>query len=47
MKHFKDIEGIRNATVDELISAPSMNKLSAERVYDFFHRTNNNPKGDE
>ena len=47
MKHFKDIEGIRNATLDELISAPSMNRLSAEKVYDFFHRTNNNPKGDE
>lgn len=46
MKHFKDIEGIRNATLAELISAPSMNKLSGERVYDFFHRTNNNPKGD-
>ena len=46
MKHFKDIEGIGNATLAELISAPSMNKLSGERVYDFFHRTNNNPKGD-
>lgn len=46
MKHFKDIEGIRNATLDELIAAPSMNRLSGEKVYDFFHRTNNNPKGD-
>lgn len=47
MKHFQDIEGIRNATLSELTDAPSMNKLSAKRVYDFFHRTNNNPKGDE
>jgi excinuclease ABC subunit C len=47
MKYFQDIEGIRNATLSELTDAPSMNKLSAKRVYDFFHRTNNNPKGDE
>ena len=46
MKHFKDIEGIRNASLSELTMAPSMNKLSAGKVYDFFHRTNNNPKGD-
>lgn len=46
MKQFKDIEEIRNATVEELIMAPSMNAKSAQSVYDFFHKTQNNPKGD-
>ena len=46
MKHFKDIEGIRAASLEELTKAPSMNSNSAMSVYDFFHKTNNNPKGD-
>ncbi|MGN0374565.1 MAG: excinuclease ABC subunit UvrC [Butyrivibrio sp.] len=46
MRHFKDIEGIRKASVEELCNAPSMNRISAERVYDFFHKPQNNPKGD-
>ena len=46
MKHFKDIEGIRAASLEELIKAPSMNSNSAMSVYDFFHKSNNNPKGD-
>ncbi len=38
MKKFKDIEGIKEAGIEELASAPSMNRLSAEKVYNFFHK---------
>lgn len=37
MRAFKDIEGIKNATVKELAETPSMNEKAAGRVYDFFH----------
>ena len=37
MKHFADITAIKNATVEELEKLPSMNKKSAEDVYNFFH----------
>ncbi|MDO4454074.1 MAG: excinuclease ABC subunit UvrC [Eubacteriales bacterium] len=37
MRTFTSIEAIRNASVEELLSAPSMNRKSAEKVYDFFH----------
>ena len=36
LKHFKSIEVIRNATLDELQSAPSMNKKTAQAVWEFF-----------
>lgn len=37
MKYFKSIEAIREASVEELTKAPSMNGLAAEKVYRFFH----------
>lgn len=37
MKHFKSIEEIQQATVEELKQCPSMNEQSAEKVYQFFH----------
>ncbi len=37
MKHFDNIEAIKNASVDELKELPSMNEKSAQNVYDFFH----------
>lgn len=37
MKHFKSIEAIRDASVDELSTAPAMNEQVAVKVYDFFH----------
>ena len=37
MKYFANIEAIKNATVEELKSLPSMNEKSAKDVYDFFH----------
>lgn len=46
MKQFKDVEGIRAAGVDELAEAPAMNRNAAEKVYEFFHTTNNNLKGE-
>ena len=37
MKHFTNIDAIRNATVEELKELPSMNEKSAIDVYKFFH----------
>lgn len=36
MKYFKTIEAIREASVEELREAPSMNMQAAEKVYQFF-----------
>ncbi|MDR0273324.1 MAG: excinuclease ABC subunit UvrC [Clostridiales bacterium] len=38
LKHFKNIEAIRNADIETLSSAPSMNKKAAEAVYNFFNK---------
>ena len=40
--HFKTIEAVQAATVDELSSLPEMNRRSAEAVYAFFHRSAEN-----
>lgn len=37
MQTFASIEEIKNASMEELLKAPSMNRKSAEKVYDFFH----------
>ncbi len=37
IKHFKDIEQIRNAGRDELESVEGITKAVAEKIYDFFH----------
>lgn len=37
MRTFKSLEAIRDASLDELAKAPSMNANSAKKVYDFFH----------
>lgn len=37
MRHFKTLENIRTATVEELEKAPSMNENVAKDVYKFFH----------
>ncbi|HOO28853.1 MAG TPA: helix-hairpin-helix domain-containing protein, partial [Lachnospiraceae bacterium] len=37
MRHFSSIEEIRAASEASLAGIPSMNALSAKRVYDFFH----------
>ena len=38
MKHFMNIEAIKNASVEELKAIPSMNENSAVEVYKFFHK---------
>lgn len=38
MKHFASIEAIKNAAIDELARAESMNKKAAASVYKFFHQ---------
>lgn len=38
LKHFKDIEKIKQASVEELKEVDSMNTKAAEAVYDFFHK---------
>ena len=37
MRTFKSLEGIRDASLEELSGAPSMNARSAQQVYDYFH----------
>lgn len=37
LKYFKDVEQIRNATLEELESAPDIPKSTAKYIYEFFH----------
>lgn len=37
MRTFKSLEAVRDATLEQLANAPSMNQRSAQQVYDFFH----------
>ncbi|HIX60193.1 MAG TPA: excinuclease ABC subunit UvrC [Candidatus Blautia gallistercoris] len=43
MRHFKTLDEIRNAEVEELAALESMNERSARQVYDFFHGTDGVP----
>ena len=38
MKHFESLEDIKAVSLEELSEVPSMNKLSAQSVYDFFNK---------
>lgn len=38
MKHFVSLEGIKNASVEELARVESMNERAAKSVYEFFHK---------
>lgn len=38
MKHFKSIDEIKNATVDELSEIPEIPATAAEEIYAFFHK---------
>ncbi len=38
MRHFKSIEEIRNADVEELAALPEINRRAAEEIYGFFRR---------
>jgi excinuclease ABC subunit C len=37
LKFFGSVEKIKEATVEELIQAPKMNRKSAQILYSFFH----------
>ena len=37
MEHFKSIEKIKTAKMEELLEVKSMDKRSAKSLYDFFH----------
>ena len=37
MKHFLDIDKIRNASVDELMKADGITRKVAENIYKYFH----------
>jgi excinuclease ABC subunit C len=37
MRHYMNLDAIKNASVEELSKVPSMNEKSAEAVYHFFH----------
>jgi len=41
MRHFKTIDAVRSASVDDLCSAESMDERSANSVYSFFHTKEN------
>ncbi|MDD6644885.1 MAG: excinuclease ABC subunit UvrC [Oscillospiraceae bacterium] len=38
LKHFRTIKNISQADYDELLNAPKMNKTSADEVYRYFHK---------
>ena len=38
IKHFKSIDNIKNASVEELSELSTMNEKAAQNVYSFFHR---------
>lgn len=38
MKHYQSLDAIKAASIEELAKVPSMNQLSAEQVYQFFHQ---------
>ncbi len=38
MKHFDNIEKLKNASVEELLEIPELNRLSAEQIHDYFHQ---------
>jgi len=42
MRYFKTIEAIRNASVEDLEAAPSMDERAANSVFSFFHASVNN-----
>ena len=39
MRHFKSIEEIKAAEIEELAALPEINRRAAEDIYLFFHKT--------
>ena len=38
MRHFKSIEDMKQATVEELLEIPELNRNVAEEIFRFFHK---------
>lgn len=38
MRHFKSLEDVKNATQEELLEIPEMNRKAAEEIYSFFQK---------
>ena len=38
MRHFKSITEIKEASVEELLTLPELNRRAAEDIYTFFHK---------
>ena len=47
MRRFRTLEAIRDASLDELKDTESMNVRSAQQVYDFFHKQNEEGKASQ
>ena len=45
MRHFQSLESIQEASIEDLLKAPSMNNAAATTVYDFFHKTKDIKEG--
>lgn len=45
MRHFKSLEEIRNATQEQLMELPEMNRRSAEAIVEFFKGQNSSAEG--
>ena len=46
LAHFKSIDKIKAATLEELLQVPSMNQIAAENVYNFFQLVGNDDRLD-
>ncbi|MDK2808311.1 MAG: excinuclease subunit, partial [Clostridiales bacterium] len=38
IQHFKSLEKVKEASIEELMEVPAMNRRAAESVYEFFHK---------
>lgn len=41
LNHFKDVDAIKKATMEELLEVDGMNKSIADNVYNFFRKEEN------
>ena len=42
MQHFASLEEVKNATIEQLEQVPTMNRISARQVYEFFQKSGEN-----
>ena len=41
LRHFGDLESIKNASIDEIKEVNGMNEKAANNVYEYFHKETN------